>query len=307
VSNESLAGGIELDRGRATRRAATDRSYLPENSRMIFTRAILMLTSNQQTGNDTLDIGLNALDTTTKGKHKSDLSLSAFAKRLGKTGAYLTLVTQGAIIYRKLLTQVNNFEADYRKACADKLMSPTHLREMDVPDNALALIYRLTKEQKWTKEQTKSASDRVRTVAKISGKAKELADLKKSIPELDQRIEKERMKQTVKEAPVLAESRRPTKQEQANKGDVGTVTRGSNSSTYLAARLKRDAPEIAKRLERGEFKSVRAAAIQAGIIQVTTRLEKAIKAYLLLNTAQFKEIKMIPLNAQQTVSPMFIK
>lgn len=129
---------------------------------------ILMLTSNQQEGNDPLDIGLNALDTTTKGKHKSDLSLSAFAKRIGKTGAYLTQVTQGAGIYRKLLSQLNNFEADYRQACADKLMSPTHLNEMDAPDSVLPMLYGLIKQQKWNVKETRAASDRIRSVADIT-------------------------------------------------------------------------------------------------------------------------------------------
>lgn len=36
---------------------------------------------------------------------------------------------------------------------------------------------------------------------------------------------------------------------------------------YLQARLRRDAPEVADALERGEFKSARAAAIKAGIIK----------------------------------------
>jgi hypothetical protein len=42
--------------------------------------------------------------------------------------------------------------------------------------------------------------------------------------------------------------------------------RGTRSS-YLAARLKRDAPEIAAAAERGEYRSVRAAARAAGIIK----------------------------------------
>ena len=55
--------------------------------------------------------------------------------------------------------------------------------------------------------------------------------------------------QTVMDAPRLAEHRRPTLEEQdGNKGDNGTFNRGSNSAPYLAARLKRDAPEIAERL-----------------------------------------------------------
>ena len=75
-------------------------------------------------------------------------------------------------------------------------------------------------------------------------------------------IEKDRLKQTVKEAPVLAEHRRPTKEEHGKGNDVTFKARG-NDNTYLTARLKRDAPDIADRLERGEFKSVRAAAIEA--------------------------------------------
>ena len=39
-----------------------------------------------------------------------------------------------------------------------------------------------------------------------------------------------------------------------------------NNTDYLEARLRRDAPEIANALERGEIKSARAAAIEAGII-----------------------------------------
>ena len=38
-------------------------------------------------------------------------------------------------------------------------------------------------------------------------------------------------------------------------------------AAYLKARLRRDAPELAKALERGQFRSVRAAAIEAGIIK----------------------------------------
>ena len=76
------------------------------------------------------------------------------------------------------------------------------------------------------------------------------------------------------DAPVLAEPRRPTKEEQADKGVVNTVIRGSTNATYLAARLKRDNPEIAAAVSRGEFKSMRQAAIAAGIVREKTRLEK---------------------------------
>ena len=45
-----------------------------------------------------------------------------------------------------------------------------------------------------------------------------------------------------------------------DQGDNGTLKRGSNSAAYLQARLRRDAPEVADALERGEFKSAKAAA-----------------------------------------------
>jgi hypothetical protein len=42
---------------------------------------------------------------------------------------------------------------------------------------------------------------------------------------------------------------------------------GVTGAAYLQARLRRDEPKIADALERGEFPSVRAAAIEAGIIK----------------------------------------
>jgi len=57
-------------------------------------------------------------------------------------------------------------------------------------------------------------------------------------------------------------------------GIGSTLKRGGNPD-YLEARLRRDAPEVADALNRGEIKSVRAAAIKAGIIKPvpTVRLE----------------------------------
>lgn len=46
--------------------------------------------------------------------------------------------------------------------------------------------------------------------------------------------------------------------------------KGGNDSSYLTRRLKRDHPEIAEALAKGEFKSVRAAAIEAGIVRQKT-------------------------------------
>lgn len=58
---------------------------------------------------------------------------------------------------------------------------------------------------------------------------------------------------------------RRSAQVREDQGSVRTLKRGDNAA-YLQARLRRDAPAMADALERGEFKSARAAAIEAGII-----------------------------------------
>lgn len=45
--------------------------------------------------------------------------------------------------------------------------------------------------------------------------------------------------------------------------------RGGNSETYLAAVLKRDHPDIAAAVEQGKYRSIRAAALEAGIVKKT--------------------------------------
>ena len=55
-----------------------------------------------------------------------------------------------------------------------------------------------------------------------------------------------------------------------NSGD-GTPKQGT-SQDYLLARLRRDHPAILSRLEAGEFRSVRAAAIEAGIVKDEKRV-----------------------------------
>lgn len=47
--------------------------------------------------------------------------------------------------------------------------------------------------------------------------------------------------------------------------------RPGENAEYLKARLARDEPEILERYKAGEFRSVRAAAIEAGIVNVKTR------------------------------------
>lgn len=63
--------------------------------------------------------------------------------------------------------------------------------------------------------------------------------------------------------------------------NVRSIEAFGNSQSYLAARLKRDlddpkkiAPDVSARIKAGEFSSVRAAAIAAGIVKVKTPLQQ---------------------------------
>lgn len=55
---------------------------------------------------------------------------------------------------------------------------------------------------------------------------------------------------------------------------------------YLASRIARDAPEILAKMKEGEYPSVRAAAIDAGMVKVATSLQKAQKVYLKLSESE---------------------
>lgn len=68
--------------------------------------------------------------------------------------------------------------------------------------------------------------------------------------------------------------------DQQNKVDVVNFEfKGGNQASYLLSRLARDNPEILAAFERGEYRSVRSAAIAAGIIKELTSDEKAVKAF----------------------------
>ena len=56
-------------------------------------------------------------------------------------------------------------------------------------------------------------------------------------------------------------------------------TGGGNSADYLAARIKRDRPDIAEAVERGEYRSIRQAAIAAGIVKQNTPLDTLRRAW----------------------------
>lgn len=83
------------------------------------------------------------------------------------------------------------------------------------------------------------------------------------------------------EVKPLEEHKRP------DKGyDITFSTQDGKRGTaaeYLVRRLKRDHPDLAEKLARGEFKSARAAAIAAGIVKPPPPLEVARKAFLKLD------------------------
>ena len=58
---------------------------------------------------------------------------------------------------------------------------------------------------------------------------------------------------------------RPTKEEQENKPSDTNVIKYGENSEYLTARIARDRPDILERMKQGEFRSVRAAGIEAGM------------------------------------------
>lgn len=87
---------------------------------------------------------------------------------------------------------------------------------------------------------------------------------------------------------TLLEHGRPPKGEQEDKGSNGTLKRG-NPADYLTARIARDHPEILNRMKAGEFRSVRQAALEAGIVRPTITLPLAPLAAVRLIAKYFKD------------------
>jgi hypothetical protein len=71
----------------------------------------------------------------------------------------------------------------------------------------------------------------------------------------------------------------PTAEETDNVDNININPVGGTSATYLARRIARDRPDILHRMKAGEFRSVRAAAIEAGIVKVPTALDLLRRAW----------------------------
>ena len=102
---------------------------------------------------------------------------------------------------------------------------------------------------------------------------------------------------TQAKAQPLAAHGRPTTEEQELKGDHITFKRGTTGAAYLLRRLARDAPEVLDQIGPDkEFKSARAAAIEAGIIKpVPTLRAKAASSESAIPTisASLNPVKLI--------------
>lgn len=67
--------------------------------------------------------------------------------------------------------------------------------------------------------------------------------------------------------PLIGFTPKLNRQGEKGKGYHGNVCQRGNDKEYLVGRLKRDAPDLAEALARGEFPSTRAAGIAAGFIK----------------------------------------
>jgi hypothetical protein len=95
------------------------------------------------------------------------------------------------------------------------------------------------------------------------------------------------MLQLVIDERKAAQARASTAGPLAAHGEIGngrsrdsvSISNGKRDADYLTARIARDRPDILERMKAGEYKSVRAAAIDAGIVKVPTTLEKLNRAW----------------------------
>lgn len=67
--------------------------------------------------------------------------------------------------------------------------------------------------------------------------------------------------------------------EEKDKNPLKPKTKGGTSAEYLLARLKRDHSAIYEQYKNGEFKSVREAAITAGVIKIVEKIKFYDKPY----------------------------
>ena len=120
-----------------------------------------------------------------------------------------------------------------------------------------------------------------------------LAIIRKEIPDYDERLAEDRRKHGAVKAvenPLKEHGNGPGR---GNKRDDNgnSFSMGSNKADYLLARLARDHPDILSDYELGRYKSVRAAAIAAGIIKVQSPYEMIGKQLAKLNRLELMDLQ----------------
>jgi hypothetical protein len=75
------------------------------------------------------------------------------------------------------------------------------------------------------------------------------------------------------------------KTQSSNGDNITKAVRGTDAD-YLTARIARDAPAVLERMKAGEFKSVRAAAIAAGVVKPPDPVKGLVKAVRKLDTTK---------------------
>lgn len=106
-----------------------------------------------------------------------------------------------------------------------------------------------------------------------------------TIAQVRERTTQERAKQ----AKPLAEHGGDRKSEGEKSTLQSNLDGQGNRASYLTRRIARDRPDVLERMKAGEFKSVRAAAKEAGIVKERTPLEKAKAAFLMLGDDERRE------------------
>ena len=92
--------------------------------------------------------------------------------------------------------------------------------------------------------------------------------LQKAVDEVERVLSAEELVKARAEAPAVLN---PNGIHNSPDDTKGIGESAGTSASYLTARIARDRPDILERMKAGEYRSVRAAAIDAGIVQPTTR------------------------------------
>lgn len=114
-----------------------------------------------------------------------------------------------------------------------------------------------------------------------------------SVEDID-RIIGERRKREAKELaadPAVEPMPKHGGERKAKQVDDINLIKGGTSVSYLVRRLKRDYPEIAEALARGEYPSARAAAIAAGVVRVPTLLDLFARLWAKASPGEREEIR----------------